>query len=658
MIFRSNYKTLLLPFLLLLAGLYFVPLKIFESDFSKIPGDYGDARFNNYILEHGHLYLTGKVDTYWDASFMYPYKNVIAFSDNLLGTMPIYSIYRILGSDREKAFQFWLLTLFILNFICCYWVLNKWSGNPILSSVGAYIFSFSIFILGHIYNVQTFPRFIVPFVFYWAWKYLSQKDFKYFLFTMLGIVYQFYCGIYLGFLLAYVLLFLFIAYIAVYRDQELFLQFKKAKTSNYHLFTIILSGAILAPLILPYIEISRELEPRKFEEILSSIPTWRSYFFTTKAPLMWDILSEHGITALNNWWCHFLFIGGVPWLAIIAIPIVLLLRKVESANQKFILFITLGLILSFIFCLNINGFSLYKFVFELPGFSSMRSMNRIINTEIMFFILIFVFVFNELSKQSYIFKWLIMSFPLLVVVDNLIDPKEVMRYDIHDSKQQIEFSKEKIKEQYDAKYPAIAYIPEAANENPIVMNLNVMLAAQELNIPCVNAYTGHLPNGYIDFFNRASNEALDKWSEYNHIDKILIQRIHLGRTEKARKTIYLKAANSKYIVVDHPNRLLANKDVPSDPGKFTLILFDGNECALLSNNGNFLCAEIENKTEITATRKTVGGWETFSLIELENNTVAFKAVNNKYLSINGETLQLFANAGSIGENEKFVLISQ
>jgi len=299
MISRSNYKTLLLPIFLLLAGLYFVPLKIFEQDFSKIPGDLGDARFNNYILEHGHQFLTGKVDKYWDAPFMYPYKNVIAFSDNLLGTMPVYSIFRILGNDRESAFQLWLLTLFILNFSCCYWVLNKWSGNTILSSVGAYTFAFSIFILGHIYNVQTFPRFIIPFVFYWAWKYLSQKDLKYFLFTLLVIVYQFYCGVYLGFLLVYTLLFLFIAYIAVYKDWELFLQFKKARIRNYHLLILFLSGAILAPLMLPYIQMSGELVPRKFEEILSSIPTWRSYFFTTKAPPLWNLLSEHGYTAFN-----------------------------------------------------------------------------------------------------------------------------------------------------------------------------------------------------------------------------------------------------------------------------------------------------------------------------------------------------------------------
>ncbi len=42
-------------------GLYFMPIAVFESNLSKMPGDLGDTRFNNYILEHGHKYLTEKL---------------------------------------------------------------------------------------------------------------------------------------------------------------------------------------------------------------------------------------------------------------------------------------------------------------------------------------------------------------------------------------------------------------------------------------------------------------------------------------------------------------------------------------------------------------------------------------------------------------------
>ena len=382
---------LLVPVVLLGLGLYFVPIKIMGTDFSKVPGDFGDARFNNYILEHGHQYLTGKVSKYWDAPFLYPYPNAIAFSDNLLGTLPIYSAFRLLGKDRETAFQFWLLVLFALNFICCFWALNKWSANSMLSAVGAYVFAFSIFNIGLLNHAQNFPRFIIPLVFYWLWKYLSQKEVKYFLFASLGLVFQFYCGIYLGFFLLYSLLFLFLSYFIVYRDWKFFNQFKNKKTILYHLGILLLSGGLLALLMQPYMEVSRKFGMRNFEDAIGTIPTLQSYFFTGKFSVMWGVLSDHGVK-LPTFWNHFLFVGILPWIGILLVPIVLLWKRTQSPQKKLIAFFSLGFFLSFIFCLNINGFTLYKYIFDLPGFSAMRSINRVINTEVLFFVLIFVFL--------------------------------------------------------------------------------------------------------------------------------------------------------------------------------------------------------------------------------------------------------------------------
>ncbi|MFZ1331186.1 MAG: hypothetical protein WAR83_03310, partial [Flavobacteriales bacterium] len=109
-----------IPVLLLVYGLWSFPLATFGPERDRIPGDLGDARFNNYILEHYHAYATDRIADYWDAPFMYPYKNVIAFSDNLLGTAPLYSLFRSIGYNRESAFQFWILALFALNYTGCY----------------------------------------------------------------------------------------------------------------------------------------------------------------------------------------------------------------------------------------------------------------------------------------------------------------------------------------------------------------------------------------------------------------------------------------------------------------------------------------------------------------------------------------------------------
>ncbi len=517
---------LLIPIILLIIGLYFGILKIYGTDFSKVPGDFGDARFNNYILEHDYLYFIGKVNKYWDAPFMYPFKNVIAFSDNLLGTAPIYSIFRCMNGDRETSFQLWLLTLFILNFTCCYFVLRKWSKNNVLSSVGAYVYAFSIFIVGNIYNVQTFPRFIIPFVFYWFWKYLSEKNIKYFLFFCLGIVFQFYCGIYLGFILLYTLIFFFVSYIIIYKDVLLFSQLKNPKIIIQHFIVLSISGATFFPLIFPYLLSSHQTGIATFNEVLSSVPSLRSYFFTSNAAQSWECLSKHGLSAFKNWWCHFLFIGALPWLGIAAVPFVLYTKKMEKTEKKFLRFLILSLFFSFIFCLNINGFSLYKYIYNIPGFSVMRSLNRLINVEVFFFILILVFTFNELSKKNKSIRWIVAFFPLIIIIDNRIDPDKVMTYDKWKSKERIAVVRNEISNHYNPKYKAIVCIEDNVID-VVSFHLDVMLAAQELNVPCVNSYTGHNPNEYNDFFNKIDKKSVLIWYKFNNIDTLVVQTIKL-----------------------------------------------------------------------------------------------------------------------------------
>lgn len=655
---KQKLTNLLLPFILLLVGLYLVPVQLFDSNLSKIPGDLVDVRFNNYILEHGYLYFNGTIDKYWDAPFMYPFHNVIAFSDNLLGIVPIYSFFRSIGADRETSYQLLYFTLFILNFVCCYYALKKWSGHTILSATGAYVFTFSIFIYGHIYHIQNFPRFIVPLIFYWLWKFLIQKDLKYFLFTMLGIVFQFYCAIYLGFFLVYALICFLISYIVVYRDWEVFTQFKKIKTCIFVFLTLLLSFAILAPLMLPYIHISQQFGMRKFEDVVNTIPTVRSYFFTSKASATWTILSDHAIPFIAEWWCHFLFIGALPWLAIIALPSVFFSKRTEKTNRRFIAFLFFALVLSFIFCLNINGFTLYKYVFLLPGFSSMRAIHRLINTEIMFFVLILVFVFKEMSERMKIMKWIVMSLPLLVVLDNLLDPREINRFEKTESIQQVAKVKQTIKDQLKPDSKAIAYLTDDMDNNHTILQINVMLAAQELNIACVNGYSGACPPSYSDFLNHSDQYALKRWYKFLNINGDHIQNIKGFSTSVQKRTgIHLIAANGKYVCDEPPGSvLIANRNTAELWETFFIDESKKGSVFIQAYDRSFISARINDKGLITATGEYGGGWETFEMVNFDSDSVAFKAANGKYLSLDERSFLLFAKSDTIGKTEKFKII--
>ena len=63
---------------------------------------------------------------------------------------------------------------------------------------------------------------------------------------------------------------------------------------------------------------------------------------------------------------------------------------------------------------------------------------------------------------------------------------------------------------------------------------------------------------------------------------------------------------------------------------------------------------VEN--EITFIRDKIADWEIFTIIDLDSNCVALKAINGKYISADEKSLQLFARSDSIGKMEKFKMI--
>lgn len=126
---------------------------------------------------------------------------------------------------------------------------------------------------------------------------------------------------------------------------------------------------------------------------------------------------------------------------------------------------------------------------------------------------------------------------------------------------------------------------------------------------------------------------------------------------QAAKKINIMAANGKYLCADEKLKsiVIASSDYAGSKEEFTLILLT-DKCALQSYKQRYLSAEMDRDKEITATRVDPGPWETFIFIDLGNNTAAFKAVNGKYLSLDKNTLQIFALADFIGKPETFKLV--
>ncbi|MFZ5551720.1 MAG: hypothetical protein ACOZCO_01290 [Bacteroidota bacterium] len=514
--------------LLFLAGMYLVPLRITGFGMDYIPGDKGDSRFNNYVLEHGHRFLAGKEDSFWTAPFMFPQEKNIALSDNLLGTLPVYSFFRMLGTDKETAFQWWFVTMFVFNFFAAWFSLYKITGNKTGAALGAFVFAFSMPVIAQINHVQLLPRFAIPLCFYFLIYFLRTLHPLHFAGFVLMLTWQFYCGMYLGFLLLLaIVFFLFIAAFLLIPWKKLFRQDYRfwLKITGLTVFALL----VIYPLAGPYLETVSQIGYRDFEkEIVPGLPRVLSHFYSVNDSILWNSLSTTG-DYLPYPWEHRIFAGAISWLCLAVITIMAFkARKTENGKLMIVFVLTLfllGLISLFAF-----GDTLYKLVLYFPGFGSMRILTRIIFVMLFFFSAAIAFSFLLLEEKFHLQRNVVLGASviaaLLVVADQYVSEKSYMRFSKAEAQQQIAFTQSKIALAIQPRHKIVALMPrETADVNHL--QLDAMLACQEMDLKCVNGYASSAPGSFGLFWWKPCNEHLDIWlKEKGFTDTTAVLRLY------------------------------------------------------------------------------------------------------------------------------------
>ncbi len=487
-------------------GLCFFTFQITGFDLKYFPGDLGDARLNMYFLEHAFQYFTRKVSALWDVPFMYPEKNVLAFSDNLLGSAPIYSIFRLLGFDIYRSFQLWYITISALNYLAAYIFLKYLFKNDYAAILGAFVYGFSIALMSQLVHAQTYPRFPIPIAFLMALKFGENYNPKYFFLALLTLVYQIYCGIYLGFMLAIPLaIFLFFILNEARKDKQFRPRNKKWILSL--LAGVIINLLILFPLMLPYFE--RRLKPsyEHFKIVSETIPMITSYFYSIEGSFLWPFLNKVGYSH-PAWWEHQLFSGGIATMSILISFCWVLFHLIKPKKLNFIeknhFYLILTGLITFLLFLNFDSFTAYTAFYYLPGYSSLRCISRIINIQLIFFALATSFVFSKLFSSNRKHKLLVFSCALgLIVFDNYFDKSYLKTTGLNAARSRITA----LDSTFSAlpKASIVSYEPEKIIEPSFVYHLDAMLLAQKYGLKTLNAYTATSPLGY-SFFWRNPNE--------------------------------------------------------------------------------------------------------------------------------------------------------
>ena len=557
----SNY----LPFLIgLFTGLYFVTLKVTGIGFTHFAGDLADGRLNLYFLEHAHQFFTGGLDSFWDAPFFFPEKNTIAYSDNLLGSAPIYSFFRLIGLTTLSAYQCWYVSLAVLNFSFAYLFLNDVFKNRYSAVLGAMIFAFSLALFSQLSHAQTFPRFAIPIAFLYIFKFNKNLEPKYFFIAVLMIVYQIYCGIYLGFMLivpSAILLLLILKY-----------QFQGHKTLMLSkvwlkkmILGLIINVFILLPLMLPYLERSHSASLDHYFKLLPNIPTLASHIFSFNGTLLWGFLSKIG-GDMPNWWNHRIFAGGIATMCFVLFVFNVTKNRIykkESvvpiSNKMLLNFATTALI-TFLIYIRFDEVSAYIIVYFLPGFSAIRSLARIINIELIFFAFATSFSFSLLLNLFKKYQPIVfLALVSLVLADNSIEEGLGSRTKKVLAEKRLT-PLLSIMEKFRPN-SVISYEPIIKTDPVAYYLLDGMLAAQACNLNAVNGYSATSPAVYFKYWQNLDRESRNAWFEYKKYDIDTIYAIYGTDNFEVITQQNLNIADSKNRLKSQIERLKSNPEL-------------------------------------------------------------------------------------------------
>lgn len=301
----ASVARLVWPLLLLIVGFWLVPLAL-TCQLQCVPGDLGDARFNNVVLEHFYRWLGGHEASLVSPGFFYPMPGALTFSDNHWGTAWIYAIFRALGWDRYQAFDLWFLCGYLLNFVASHYVFRRLRFSPLASALAAFAFTFAMPVVARYGHAQLTYRFLIPIgLLLWQcfrgdgrWRWLAA--------LALAVAAQFYISIYLGY---FMLLFLAAWALAQWLlegwgPRQWFEQWQHYPQGVVRRelilasLTIVAAAVMIAVLMYPYLHYSKLYGfQRAAAEIASLLPRPQSYLLADSSGV-WGGLSQQLATRM------------------------------------------------------------------------------------------------------------------------------------------------------------------------------------------------------------------------------------------------------------------------------------------------------------------------------------------------------------------------
>jgi hypothetical protein len=269
------------------------------SGLTQIPGDLGDARLINYLLEHSWRWLLREPlhRDIWSPPVFYPATNTAAYSDLLLSAAPFYWCWRVIGFPPATAFSCWLLTVSSLNYLTMYVFLARGLRlRSLAAALGALLFTAGNFRAAELLHPQLYVHFYTVVAVYALVRFFETaagstssrlSPGAWYGVFCLDCVLQIYASFYLGWFL--VLGLLVAAVVACSRTSTRQALFRALRQQRWALTGWTAVAALLtAPLAWHYLLAARDVGMRDWGGVTAGLPLPQSWFLIAPGNWLYD----------------------------------------------------------------------------------------------------------------------------------------------------------------------------------------------------------------------------------------------------------------------------------------------------------------------------------------------------------------------------------
>jgi hypothetical protein len=485
--------------IVLLAGLCCAFRPTLFSGFARLQNDPGDTLLNHYILEHSWRWLTRSdyIGTFWSPPFFHPQPLVLAYSENLLGTAPLYWLLRAL-CPQVLAYQLWMLLVTALTYVSFVAVLRRLEVGHLLAALGGFVFAFGLPRLTQIGHQQLLPHLFAPWALLAAWQLVERPTLASLIGLLAASYLQVLASIYLGwFLLLGLGLFATAALLldrAARTRLTIFLRAHWLAVAG----VIVVWAGLMATLFAPYREANRGFH-RLYDEVLALTPRPTSWLASAPQGVWYRWLPKSARESASELW---IFPGEVPFVIAacgFALAVVPRYRRPLVA-ASLIAAVALALV-----AMRWRDWSPWHAVYQwVPGGGAIRAVGRVAFTVELFALVGGLITLDALLWRTR-FPAAIAALLLVAGMLEQIPQRPLPSFEIAAWQARVSALRDRL-------IPGtVAYI-ELSPDRPFWENqLTAMWAGLEAHVPVVNGYSGRYPLGYPDWERSMATDELSRW---------------------------------------------------------------------------------------------------------------------------------------------------